>query len=368
MNHSLPETQRSQAQGIFGPVSTTPWQSIALILLALLCAIAEFTIVRLYIDGTISGQHAGLLHLTVVVMLCAYVWLCRCTDRDLRYPIVLTATTLTTGPVGPIGTLFAFALTLSLLSSTTSFEEWYAKLFSDTDADDAVLLAEHIQQVQNTMTSDKIPTPFGDVLSFGNFAQKQKVIAMIIKNFRPAFAPSLQMALRDSNSAVRVQAATAMAKIERGFMTKTMELNSAHANAPRDSAVLLRLARHLDDYAFSGILDHGQEQENRTQALRLYRNYIDLQPDNLSVRLAVGRLLIRQQEHRAAVAWFEESLRQGHSSSQLLLWLIESQFHLGALSEVRRLVDAHKHELIGDVRVPDKVILALKMWTEKDGD
>ena len=354
MNRSLPETQRSQGQ------------SITLILLAILCAIAEFTIVRLYLDGTISGYHAGLLHLTVVTMLCAYVWFCRRTDRDLRYPTVLTATTLTTGPVGPMGTLFAFTLTRLLLSSTTSFEEWYAKLFPDTDADDAVVLAERIQRVQSTTTGDTIPTPFGDVFSFGNSAQKQNVITMIIKKFRPAFAPSLQMALRDSSSAVRVQAATAIAKIERDFMTKTLTLSTGHANAPHEPAVLLQLARHLDDYAFSGILDPGQEQDNRKQARHLYRKCLDLQPDNLSVRLAVGRLLIRQHEHRAAVDWLEASLRQGHSSSQLLLWLIESCFHLGELSKVRRLVDAHKHELIGDVGVPDKIIQALKIWTGEE--
>ena len=67
--------------------------------------------------------------------------------------------------------------------------------------------------------------------------QKQMAIAKITQYFQPRFAPLLLQAVQDSNAAVRVQAATGLAKIEHDFM-------SQYLHQPEKSAKL----RQNDDF------------------------------------------------------------------------------------------------------------------------
>ncbi len=357
---SKPSSDVQKTYGV--STSHTRGQTLLLITVAGLSLVTEVVIVQHYVQRAISSLQLCVFHTSVVMTLGAYSEWCRRVGHDLRHPLILTVTTLATGPMGPIGTILTLSLTMWFAKATTSFEEWYEALFPRQKSDSTIELYERIQHGNENLHGDNMPTPFGDVLSFGTLPQKQKVISMIMKNFRPAFAPSLQMALRDSNSAVRVQAATAIAKIERDCMTTTLELHAAHQNAPHDASMILRLARHLDDYAYSGILDPAQELDHRNQALHLYHAYLAIRPNDLPIRLAVGRILLREQHYQAAVDWFETSLEQGYSSPQLVLWLMESRFHLGELSAVRDLVKTHNQHLESDQQIPDKVLRAVKLW------
>ena len=74
--------------------------------------------------------------------------------------------------------------------------------------------------------------PFNDILSGGSVVQKQLALAKIARYFRPNLAPLLLQAIHDPDAAVRVQAATAMARIERDFMKRRMDLEKKLAGQP----------------------------------------------------------------------------------------------------------------------------------------
>jgi len=131
--------------------------------------------------------------------------------QDLRWPLLLTASSLATGPVGCVGTLLTIGLTFWFERSSTPFEDWYASLFPDHEVQFAATVFEQIKANESDSTQE-VPTPFVDILSYGTLAQKQAVILLITKHFNPVLAATLLVALKDSDSAVRVQAATAMTK------------------------------------------------------------------------------------------------------------------------------------------------------------
>ncbi len=336
-------------------------QILTLLIVASAALLVESYVVLLYAGDSLSGIQLVISHCAIVSALVGYVWLARRNTLDLRGPLLLAIATFGLGPFGAGGTLFVLALTPQF-KSATMFEDWYAAIFPEDEVNTSEELAERIRTSDHTPRHQQSAPPFGDILSGGTFDQKQHVIQTIMLHFKPAFAPSLLLALQDDNNGVRVQAASAIAKIEHDFTTTTMERTKAYTRTPNDPDVILALAEHLDDYAFSGILDREQEKVNRRESIRLYRAYLDLRSDDLAVRISVGRSLLRARDYSEAEAWLQESIRAGHITPKIVLWLIESKYRLRRFAEVRQLVHTHHEMIVADARFPVKVRDALATW------
>jgi hypothetical protein len=169
---------------------------------------------------------------------------------DVRLPLLLAAGTAALGPLGAAGTLATMFLTRWYARKAIPFEEWYQSLFPDTRQQAGDQLAARIASVD--LANPGSLTPFAEILAFGSLHQKQALIALINQQFRPAFGPILKRALTDGNNAVRVQAATAMNKLENAMLERTLELSHRTRENPGNVQALRALARHYDDYLYSG--------------------------------------------------------------------------------------------------------------------
>jgi hypothetical protein len=309
---------------------------------ALAAFMAECVLTRYYLEGGAAG-FALTAHAAVSIALSAWWYCSRAARADIRLPMLLTVSTVALGPTGAGGTLLTIILARWYARNALPFEEWYQSLFPDTEQDDNVEMLNRI--ADSELQGGGSVSAFTDILAFASLHQKQSLIALISSRFRPLFGPVLKKALLDSNNAIRVQAGTAMNKLENSILDRTLELTARVREKPNDGALRL-LARHYDDYLFSGLLDSKRAEEVRDQALAAYRNCVNEVPGDLESWLAVGRLLVRGKRYGEAAGWLERAFQAGLSTSEATLWYMESLFHLGQFEKLRNL--AHdRHESFG---------------------
>ena len=325
----------------------------------------EVLLVKLLYDHAIPLAAAGVLHLAVVAVLGWWTSRLKKAQRDLRLPLLLVAATGFVGPIGTSGTLVALGLWILYSRSSTPFEEWYESLFPEEKSKLSIDLFEQLSSDQGDLVARSAVAPFLDVLSFGTQEQKQAAVALITDHFQPPFAPALRRALHDSNAAIRVQAAASITRVENRFLTRVLELSQAVRDRPDDPDALWALARHYDDYAFTGILESKREEENRKKALELYHEYLRLRSADLYARWMAGRILLRKGEFAEAAHWLEQSIQQGFSSPQILLGYLESLFRLGRFGEVRELARAHGADLAAYGQFSSPAVEAVELWAGK---
>ena len=119
---------------------------------------------------------------------------------------------------------------------------------------------------------------FRDILALGSFQDKQAALAIITRRFTPPLAPALRLALNDPDAAIRVQAATAAARIEDLFLAGLAQYTARVAEQPDDPDCRLALARHLLGHAEAGLCPPERAAADLEQALSHLRHAVALAP------------------------------------------------------------------------------------------
>lgn len=281
---------------------------------------------------------------------------------DVRIPLLLVSTTAALGPIGPAGTLLTMVLARRHLRKTKPFEEWYRALFPDTDEHQQGEFARAAAEADAENPASL--APFSEILVFGSADQKQALITLIDQSFRPSFGPILKRALMDENNSVRVQAATAMNKIEDRMHARTLELGRRLNENPGDVDALRTLARHYDQCLYSRILDSHREEETRGLALEAWRRYIDARPDDGETPIAISRLLLRGGQYEEAAAWLQKAIQDRGATAQAKVWYMESLYNLGRFAELRAFAGPRLSELDSSAMLPEAALEAARLWAE----
>lgn len=297
-------------------------------------------------------------HVLIVLSLCVWSFKKFRHLEDMRFPGLLTITTTFLGVLGPLFTLVTVLLYLVFRTVATNFHEWYVSLFPEHHYGEAEMLYEQISTGRDQSTASAQDS-FIDIMGLGTPGQKQAVVALVSRNFRPVFTPALKLALADKDPSVRVQAATAVARVENQFHEKWLTLESRTQRHPKDSVAWHALARHLDDYAFAGLLDVAREAEIRTRALTAYRACYELHPENSGARCDLGRLLLRL-GNVLETAQILEPLIPTSRDARVLSWYTECLYRLRRFEELRVLA-ADIPARIGGA-LPEGLSDLVKLW------
>lgn len=282
--------------------------------------------------------------------------------RDLRLAGLMLVTTPVLGPLGPLFTLLTTGLHALFRRYATGFQDWYLSLFPESEIEPAQELYELIVSGRETAHL-AAGESFTDVMSVGTPQQKQAVIALVARHFRPAFTPALKAGLGDADPSVRVQAATATARVEHEFNGRWQTLDNAVRTNPDAVATRAELARHLDNYAFCGLLDSNREAEIRDKALDGYRRCLDLAPDDDEIRHDLGRLLLRCGLAEEAALRLEPLIDRA-TDRRILFWYAESLFRLKRYADLRALPQ-RRADLLGEgVAMPDTLRDVFTLWRD----
>lgn len=346
------------------PSEVTPQPRIELAAgaIAFLALAVEGTFATLVLEriAPVTVVFAG--HLVVVALLAAAAFAHRrAGGRSTPLFVLLAITTAVFGPLGAAGSLLVFILRVIFPADAQGFEAWYRALFPEDEVEEERRLASLLDRVAGQEGEVSIG-PLFDILSHGTRAQKQIAIAVMTRGFNPVFAPALRMALRDTDNAIRVQAATSMTTIENNFMKRAAALDKAARAAPDSPEALKAVAQFNDDYAATGLLDPLRERRSRRTALDTYLKYLKLVPSDGPARLAVARLLIRRKRYSVAAAVLERCRHDALFTPNMAPWYMECLFHLRRYPELRRF--AHSH--LGDVaqldQFPIRVVEMVRLW------
>jgi hypothetical protein len=307
---------------------------------------AGLEIAAAFLFLTKSIMPALMLHGTALALLAALATWRQGEARSwLR---LLLVAVLCTGPFGAILCLLVGAIYRFLPPPES--EDLLASLLPDEVYDAHTRLQERLSQEPAGQPVATRVEPFQNILSGGSIIQKQIMIAKITKHFRPRFAPLLLQTLQDPNPAVRVQAATALAKIERDFLMRYMSLEKKLRTKPGQRKLQLKLAELCDSYAHAGLIDESQRRTMRERAIALYRDCLaSSRPagkQQQELRLRLARLYLREERPQDAYELLRTALAEAKKpASSLLLWYIESLFRLRKIAELRRCVQRYGHQL-----------------------
>ncbi|MEQ8395815.1 tetratricopeptide repeat protein [Thalassobaculum sp.] len=322
-----------------GPVEEAP-RIVPALLVSIIMFAAEAALAAILVKGSLPVQVILAAHVVFVLLLVAWTWIAIVRDRDARLYAWLTWMTLVAGPLGPLSAIVLAVLTYWFGRSARPFDEWYASLFPDEDQDASDRLYERIVSGREEAVSDASSlSSLTDVLLTGTTSAKQSVVALLARRFRSDFAPALAMALSDPEPSVRVQAATAAVTIEERYHNKRVELEEATNANPKDAEGWLTLARHLDEYAYAGVLDADRQNQTMQEALAAY-NRADRQGagDPMVNRLTCGRLLLRLNELEEAEALLA-GLVDTAPDPRVSMWHAECLFRLRRFDDLRKRLD-----------------------------
>lgn len=282
--------------------------------------------------------------------------------RDARFMLLLGSTTAALGVFGAFGTLLSILLHLWFMQVSQTFAEWFATIFPRRKLSRSEKMYDDLTygRDQNPMGYSVIP--FMDVMEIGSEAQKRKALGRMSEFFEPQFAPAFKKALVDPSNTIRVQAATAVTRIENQFLEELMKITELTRRYPKDANIKLALAEHYDDYAFTGILDAEREMVNRARALEHYREYLEMKPGDINVRIRAGRLMLRLDRAVEASDWFARCLMDGYSSDSLIIWYLESLFLSGRFEELRKNARLHRTRLRALYEDLPQLAESIELW------
>lgn len=332
------------------------------IIVSLIALMVESALFFWGISSPVSPALVLLLHGIVVAVLILWARATVKADRPAHMILLLVTLTAFMGPIGVAGTLIT--LLLSTLFETRPFGEWFADIFPEEEVPEGKQLVEYLRRYQDQVEEESQVLPFREVLMLGTTAQKQRMIGQITRNYHPSFAQGLKIALQDNSNAVRVQAATAINRIENAYTAQVYLLEKERDRDPKDIDTILALGNTYDNYAYSGVLDTEREQEYRSKALDCYRAYLKSEPDDEKVVLSVARIYYREGHYGELIRWAEQCIGRGLSSRSLILWLMEGYYYTHDYEGITRLADRFHDKILEEEYLPIEVKEALIAWSD----
>ena len=283
---------------------------------------------------------------------------------DVHHLAMLAIVASTTGIFGTVGALIGFFSTAIFRNRAQHFSSWYESIFPTDRLSESQTIYDSIREGIDENPRNYAVMPFADVMRLGSEHQKRRALAKMTSRFSPRFSPAFRIALGDASNGIRVQAATAVAKIERDFSLKLERIEQARTQDPKNPTITMALAKFYDDYAFTGVLDPELEKLNRDRAIGTYKTYLAQDPNSSEAWMAIGRLMFRNRQWDDAAQWFRHALDRGWRMNTMILWYFECLFHLGQFRELRRAMKEYGRSILNQETLPTNIRETVSLWME----
>lgn len=180
------------------------------------------------------------------------------TKIDVKYIALALILGVLVGAVGmTIGVLIA-AGGLLLKKSRQLIDAWYQRQADSVTHDEIAKLYDSIYSGRETPQSMRNVDNYVFAMTEGTFSQKQSILEVVARSYRPELLPVLNLALRSPVAAIRVQASAVKGKLFTSVMTSLRaaldDLGSAESNQEVAAA-----GRRLSQCIFSGLLEPDQK-------------------------------------------------------------------------------------------------------------
>ena len=341
-------------------------RDVGFVLLAIIALVVDYFALLLLLAQWFLPALA--LHALCFLLLLTYANRKRKRRKDARFVLIASAFMLVLGPIALGGILVSFFWYYISKEKSLSFKQWRDSIFPAEYKSLGQTVYERITFGREELGVNYSVTYLMDIITLGSDEEKREALFKISRYYDPCFAPMLRQALEDSHNMIRVLAAAAITKIKTTFFSTSMQLEKLKLAWPDNSRVLLELARHYDAYAFSGLLDDDQQEDNRRLALRYYQEFIAKNAnhtDILEAHKLLGRLLLRMGHTEEACAHFETLRAEGIQTSDINFWYSECLFSLKRYAALRKLAAENGDNPLATDRLkyPDHIRGTTQLWS-----
>lgn len=260
---------------------------------ALLTTIAEATLTFFLFKNIIGLGHLFIIHAAICLLLSAWPLLTAISRKDQKLPLLFLMLTLTMGVFGA-GICVAATLLSTLYSRKLPHE---IRIPIYTWLTDTTLSHETIASHDASHGEQDSLVPYMDIMILGTEKQKKAALDTITTHFSPEFTPVLMKAIQDRNNAIRMQAATILARLEQSFSRTVLALENTiqkRPHSPKTTPLILKLAIHYEAYANAGIiLDKERERALRHKAILIYEHYLERVPHDTEALFRLSSLYLK---------------------------------------------------------------------------
>ena len=237
------------------------------------------------------------------------------------------------GPIAPALAILLLAVQLFRPHAVHDAAEWHEHLFPNLAADPINERIDAIGRHQPGLQPSSEIESFYDVLRWGKLTEKEHVLSLISRSYRPEFAPVLREALAGDDLGLRAQAAAGLSLLETRTSARLATLHQAWREAPTDAArvkAAILLAQALSTAAHSSLYDETRTTEMRREISALLRPIVaagSADPAQGAMLSAIlGRTMIQLGDVDAAVATLEPVVASSEHADAAFGWLVEALF------------------------------------------
>lgn len=314
----------------------------------------------------VAGEMPLMAFLVHVCCCAAFGWLALQRNAARTPAIAMMKVVALTLPfLGPIAAVAGFGVLAVIAVAhdpVANSSIWHEHLFPNLAVDDLTERAERITRRQPGMDGAGEIESFFDVLRWGTLPEKEHVLSLISRSFRPEFAPVLRAGLAVDDLGLRAQAAAGLSMLETRISARLGDLQEGYRHAVDDKRgeVAMTLALALADAAHTGLYDEARSAEMRREIVAVLTACSDTTDPRVSVML--GRTLIQLGEIDRAVEMLSGAARVETHSEAAFDWLLEGLFRQGDYGRIERLVDDRAESVRSLAQQDGPLAPALRFW------
>ncbi len=310
---------------------------------------------------------AALIHAVVAIAANIVAW------RQAAAPDATIATFRMTaallpflGPIAPVLAILLFAIQLIRPDTVHDAATWHEHLFPNLAADP---INDQIDAIGRHQPGSNEIESFYDVLRWGKLTEKEHVLSLISRSYRPEFAPVLREALGGGDLGLRAQAAAGLSLLETRTSARLLTLQQAWREAPTDELKVkaaILLAQALSTAAHSSLYDEARTGEMRRELCALLTPIVaagSSDPAQSAMLSAIlGRTMIQLGDVDAAVVTLEPVVAASEHADAAFGWLVEALFRQSDFTGLTALI-ARRRDLAAALVARDGPLApALAFW------
>ena len=274
--------------------------------------------------------------------------------------------------LGPIALALATLLLVIQIVRPQAIHDaaaWHEHLFPNLAADPINEQIEAIGRHQPGSQNSSEIESFYDVLHWGKLSEKEHVLSLISRSYRPEFAPVLREALGGDDLGLRAQAAAGLSLLETRTSARISTLQQAWREAPTDELrvkAAILLAQALSTAAHSSLYDETRTAEMRREISALLSPIVAVGSNDPAQRAMLsailGRTMIQLGDVDAAVVTLEPVVAASEHADAAFGWLVEALFRKSDFTGLTALI-ARRRDLAAALVARDGPLApALAFW------
>jgi hypothetical protein len=253
-----------------------------------------------------------MLHCAVLVVMAFLLDRRERTRTDARLLSVALVATAICGPIGAVSSVLLGLLLLRRQRPSELIERWYQRIAGHMAEDPVRELHERIRSGRTLNPHIDATARFGAILRHGPLEQKQQVLGVIAQKYHPRFAGLLQLAMRNEEPPIRVQAAAVAARLRGDERQKLRSLLEEAARlAPAASQPRLELAQAMRDRIAFGLLDEQEEIAALEAARKICTELREKGTHAAAATLVLAELAMHSGDFAVAAELLEPQARSG---------------------------------------------------------